>query len=836
MAQNDPWAEFRTGPAQTAPAMPRSQDPIIKPADPYKPAAEQRAQADQRMQEEKFTWERQRAAQVDSKKSATEIDIAAKEASGVKRANTVNAILGRVRDLYKQDIQGQPIERAFGATEYIPILPDNERFTAAGNAILPLIRPLVAQSAKEGDSDKEMMVFQAYIPAAGDSDQTIEEKMGMLEMLIGGMVDGKPASQLLEENGLRVGEMGLTGSVTDESGSPPPPPGGSGGGGGMAAIGAGVGDILQGAGNVAGIIGNPLNATINAAFGTNLSTDLGRTLRGNLPQGNPVAGAIIQGGTAALSGAGAARAVSPLLQAGVPQNALLMLGRTPVADTAAGAGAGLGSEIALRNDAGPAGQIAGALIGGMAGYGGARALANVGAPRVASQAAQAAQRQGVDLLPADLGGTGTKILTSGAKASPLSAGPIRTQARKAVGQVEQASDRAARSQGASMTTDKAGETIRGAAEKYVAGTRQRGESLYDRAYQAAGRVKTIKPARTVQAIDDQIARLGNEPTAEARALSRELAEFRDSIADGVSIQGLRDARTRLSSGLYDGQMRSSTTQGMYKKILGNVANDIDAGLRSVGKDKAADIFRRADSFWSGRVEHIDEVLQPLIGKGTQKGGEQIVQTIESMARGQAGGNARLSRVLAEMTPQEAGQVRATIIDRIGRATPGQQDATGEAFSAGSFLTNWAKMTPQAKASLFSDKGLRQNLNDIAVIAENMKATQSMANFSNTAMAVTGGGQSIGAVAIGAALHPLVAAVIGGGQYATGKLLASPGFARWLAKAPKTQNPAAIRKYSEGLGVLAGREPLIANDAKALQQYLQQSFSQSPVRAAASEEE
>jgi hypothetical protein len=147
------------------------------------------------------------------------------------------------------------------------------------------------------------------------------------------------------------------------------------------------------------------------------------------------------------------------------------------------------------------------------------------------------------------------------------------------------------------------------------------------------------------------------------------------------------------------------------------------------------------------------VLQPLLGKG--KSGEEIVTSIESMARGKSGGNARLSRLLSEMTEEESRVVRGTLIDRMGKATAGQQDAAGEAFSASTFLTNWNKLTPQAKASMFPP-AQRKDLNDLALLAENMKASQQMANHSNTAMALTGGGNALVGTAIGAALHPVAA--------------------------------------------------------------------------------
>ena len=88
----------------------------------------------------------------------------------------------------------------------------------------------------------------------------------------------------------------------------------------------------------------------------------------------------------------------------------------------------------------------------------------------------------------------------------------------------------------------------------------------------------------------------------------------------------------------------------------------------------------------------------------------------------------------------------------------------------------------------------------------------------------------------ATASPLAVALGAGAQFITGKLMASPRFARALAKTAEMPPRAAQRKFTEELGILATREPLLAADAKALQQHLAQSFGQSPVRAAANEKE
>lgn len=618
-------------------------------------------------------------------------------------------------------------------------------------------------------------------------------------------------------------EGGPTSNFTRD---PNDPNGGGGGGGGIfptgeqfqQGIAQGVGDIVQGVGDTVGMITDPFGRVLADALGYDGSQmqSLGAVARegAGLPQNqNETAGAINRFAASGLVGGLAARAAAPLAQAGgVAQNALATIGRTPVRDAVAGAGAGAGSQIG-QEVGGTPGAIAGGLIGGLGGYGVANALARSAAPRQANDYAQAASRQGVDMLPADAGGPVARAVTTGTRASPLSVGPVVAAAERQQQQFGQAVQRTAATQGEVVSTQQAGETVRQGAERYTKETAQRGSRLYDRAAQMARGVKAIRPTRTVEAIDTQLARLANNPAAEKGTIDA-LTDFRNRIADGVSIQGLRDARTTLSQGVYDGKLRSGGDQALWKGILGNVADDIDAGLRSVGRGDAAQAFRNADKFWRERVEFIDQALQPIIGREGAKGGEEVLQALESMARGQRGGNARLSRVMSALTPEEAGTVRATLVDRLGRATPGAQDAQGETFSAATFLTNWNKMTPQAKASVFPDKAARDNMNDLALIAERSKRGQAMANTSNTGIAM---GANV-AVGLSGAVTNLPLTVIGGGAtYLTGKLMSSPGFARVLARTAKMPPEAANRTFREQLGVLATREPALQGDITTLLQ-------------------
>lgn len=147
-------------------------------------------------------------------KPATVIEEENKTKGKAQKADVVRAIMRRTLDFYKQDIKGQPAGRLWGLTERFDggedgrdliKSPEAERFTRTAEGMLALIRPMVAMGAKDGDSNVEMLVFKSYIPAAGDSDLTIESKLRNLEVLLDGVASGKRPSQVVEE--------GLTGST-----------------------------------------------------------------------------------------------------------------------------------------------------------------------------------------------------------------------------------------------------------------------------------------------------------------------------------------------------------------------------------------------------------------------------------------------------------------------------------------------------------------------------------------------------------------------------------------------------------------------------------------------
>jgi hypothetical protein len=221
-----------------------------------------------------------------------------------------------------------------------------------------------------------------------------------------------------------------------------------------------------------------------------------------------------------------------------------------------------------------------------------------------------------------------------------------------------------------------------------------------------------------------------------------------------------------------------------------------------------------------------QILKPLLGNRMDLHGSAAFRQIEQWA-----GNDRdvfaLGRALRSMPAQEANDVRATILDRLGTATKSQQDKTGLIFSPASFVTHWNGLSSRAKAVLFPGADYRRSLDNLVTIAGSQKGAQQFANVSKTGNAVNG-------VALLKLLisNPLGFFLLSGTELSVGAALGSPKVARWLASAPAKPNAPALLAHVNRLATIAAAEPAIANEVLAMQERLAGAFV--PKQAAASD--
>ena len=131
----------------------------------------------------------------------------------------------------------------------------------------------------------------------------------------------------------------------------------------------GAGNVVEGIGDVAGIVVNPLNTTLFRGLGyDDYTSDFGKTLREatGLPEDDTFLGEVNKAAAGGLGWSGAAKGFAALARPGVVQKALTALGSTPGQDVVSSVMATTGSKVAEEAGAGPVGQtIAGLVAGGV---------------------------------------------------------------------------------------------------------------------------------------------------------------------------------------------------------------------------------------------------------------------------------------------------------------------------------------------------------------------------------------------------------------------------------------------------------------------------------------
>lgn len=505
--------------------------------------------------------------------------------------------------------------------------------------------------------------------------------------------------------------------------------------------------------------------------------------------------------------------------------AIPLVGGTGAANLARN-GAAAGGIYGLGNSYGDAGSRAlevgaGALAGGALGYGlgrGAEFLAARGGPPggggggAAAEMMAAAGRQGVNPLPADVGGPLTRRMTAAAAQGPLSAGPIIRGGQRVSDEIMGARDRIAATFGNAVQPVEAGEMAQQGARTYIDQSRQQVAALYNRARDTAGDVRPV-PERALAAVQTNLAELAETPNTSA-PVTRALENLQEDLSanGGLSVDALRRLRTNVRGLSQTDELRGTDFQRRAGQVLDAISEDIAQGLPPEARAQ----FRVADQAHRERIEAIDEVIKPIIGGRNEKAfaPERVFQNIQNASRSDS---ARLRRFMDALPAEEQASVRATVIGQLGRASAGTQNAEGSAFSPTQFLSQWNQLTPRAKDVLFKGEA-RDALNDLAKITEGTKQAAGYANRSNTGGAVLG---NVGALFGIGSVSPTAAIAGAAGQLISGRLLASPAFARWLARPANT--PQQVAAAARRLSVIATRQPEIANDILPIQQALQSSL-------------
>lgn len=342
-----------------------------------------------------------------------------------------------------------------------------------------------------------------------------------------------------------------------------------------------------------------------------------------------------------------------------------------------------------------------------------------------------------------------------------------------------------------------GQSIIKGANDYTGKFKQQSNELYDDLWNklpADGRVSVDTTKEALKEITEQFK---DDPAFQQILGSKSLDAFKkafESSPEGVTVNTLKALRTKVGSQLQDSNLLNDAAQAELKKLYGALSDDLEVAAINAG-DEAYTAWNKANDFYRGGREIIDNTLNPLVKGGVA---ENVYRRVFG-DKGQVIKKPNLEEIQTLMTslPKETrNDISAEFIRRMGQATAGGQDATGEVFSANRFLTNYNRLTPAVKSELFN-KETNKALDNLASVSAAMKDRAGVANTSGTAAPVImstllmdafsgSGGAATGVAGFG---------------YGAGKLFTSPKFVNWLTKT--AEDGSSKSALGRNIGLLVG---------------------------------
>jgi GH24 family phage-related lysozyme (muramidase) len=271
-----------------------------------------------------------------------------------------------------------------------------------------------------------------------------------------------------------------------------------------------------------------------------------------------------------------------------------------------------------------------------------------------------------------------------------------------------------------------------------------------------------------------------------------------AVKDTMPYDALKRIRTKIGDRLSDFNLASDIPRSQLKRVYAALSQDMESAAKKAGPEAYA-AFKRANNYTSALHNRID-LLQGVVDKAG--GPEKIFQSAISGTRE---GATTLNAVMKALPEDGKKVVTSNVLRRLGIANPSAQNELGEVFSTQTFLTNWNKLSKDAKQALFGNhtKQFNDDINKIAKVASNLReGSKVFVNPSGTASAQAGMvtlGSFITALGTGnLALAGGVASGVGAANVAA-RAMTNPTFVRWLAKnadKPVSAVPAALNQLAQ----------------------------------------
>ncbi len=288
------------------------------------------------------------------------------------------------------------------------------------------------------------------------------------------------------------------------------------------------------------------------------------------------------------------------------------------------------------------------------------------------------------------------------------------------------------SMGGKVNPESAGQQIVNSAKKYMDNFKATSSQMYDEVDNFIPADGRVVATRFNEFLAEYGGRFAGDPDIAKLLKSPMLSDLAEAQGDDIAYSTLKQLRTMIGNKIDDGDTIGDLAQRDLKRIYAALTEDMFEGAASFGPEalKAA---TDANDFYKAGASIIDDIIEPnmMIGGKWATGLEAFKAFKRQVADPEKLKRLQQSGVLNESDLKAGG---AALLDDLGRATRGQQDATGTRISPSRIISQTDdRVIPQASQDILFTGSSKDILNDMRVFSEATRGVDSFINNSGTGL-------------------------------------------------------------------------------------------------------
>lgn len=423
------------------------------------------------------------------------------------------------------------------------------------------------------------------------------------------------------------------------------------------------------------------------------------------------------------------------------------------------------------------------------------------------------------VTPGMAGGRTARVIEQGFNNLPGSAGTMEDVNSAASGELRRAMQGVAGQFGSSRTLNEGGAELQRGAQSYI----DRADSVAGKLYKSIP-VSDKAPAtlnNTTTALDSLSNRFSSNPDLADMLNSPRFAKIKDALdKHGLSWEDLKQFRSMVGDKIGEMRFGENDNTSDFRSLYGALSEDMRATARAQGPE-ALRAFERANSFYREKEAVIDGALTRILGQNAKGSPEKAAAAVQAMTRGgKASGDLNTLRQIRGATIKSGAwdEIASSLIHLGGQPASSE----GRAFNPDTFVNWYADMSEQARGLLFKPE-LRKSLDRFVAANQQLSRVKGLANKSQTAPVMFGGGTLLAAGA--AVFNPLLGLKLAGtmgANYGMGKIWTNQAFVNWASgytRALASGNANAVNSQLGRLSKIASTNPELREPIKQVFQHL-----------------